>query len=67
VRSRRHRNLAVKAHGEQKRPAGEPYAERLLEVVEILVSGVGVRDEDLLVAAVLHDVVGHRPHGRGGR
>jgi guanosine-3',5'-bis(diphosphate) 3'-pyrophosphohydrolase len=49
--------FAEEAHGEQKRPAGEPYVEHLLEVVEILVSGVGVRDEDLLVAAVLHDVV----------
>ncbi|WP_224756326.1 HD domain-containing protein [Streptomyces sp. col6] len=49
--------FAEAAHGEQKRPAGEPYLEHLLEVVEILVSGAGVRDEDLLVAAVLHDVV----------
>ncbi|MCX4450839.1 HD domain-containing protein [Streptomyces sp. NBC_01789] len=49
--------FAEEAHGGQKRPAGEPYVEHLLEVVEILVSGAGVRDEDLLVAAVLHDVV----------
>ncbi|MFF4579803.1 HD domain-containing protein [Streptomyces sp. NPDC001373] len=49
--------FAEEAHGDQKRPAGEPYVEHLLEVVEVLVSGVGVRDEDLLVAAVLHDVV----------
>ncbi|MFF2022998.1 HD domain-containing protein [Streptomyces sp. NPDC058171] len=49
--------FAEEAHGDQKRPAGEPYVEHLLEVVEILVSGAGVRDEDLLVAAVLHDVV----------
>ncbi|WDN56387.1 HD domain-containing protein [Streptomyces clavuligerus] len=50
-------SFAEEAHGDQKRPAGEPYVEHLLEVVEILVSGAGVRDEDLLVAAVLHDVV----------
>ncbi|MEU9700878.1 HD domain-containing protein [Streptomyces sp. NPDC047981] len=49
--------FAEEAHGDQKRPAGEPYLEHLLEVVEILVSGAGVHDEDLLVAAVLHDVV----------
>ncbi|MCN9241347.1 HD domain-containing protein [Streptomyces sp. RY43-2] len=50
-------SFAEEAHGDQKRPAGEPYGEHLLEVVEILVSGAGVRDEDLLIAAVLHDVV----------
>lgn len=50
-------SFAEEAHGDQKRPAGEPYLEHLLEAVEILVSGAGVRDEDLLVAAVLHDVV----------
>ncbi|MCX5198606.1 HD domain-containing protein [Streptomyces sp. NBC_00249] len=49
--------FAEQAHGDQKRPAGEPYVEHLLEVVEILVRGAGVREEDLLVAAVLHDVV----------
>lgn len=49
--------FAEAAHGDQRRPAGEPYLEHLLEVVEILVSGAGVHDEDLLVAAVLHDVV----------
>lgn len=49
--------FAEEAHGDQRRPAGEPYLEHLLEVLEILVSGAGVRDEDLLVAAVIHDVV----------
>ncbi|MEU8434588.1 HD domain-containing protein [Streptomyces sp. NPDC029216] len=49
--------FAEEAHGDQRRPAGEPYLEHLLEVVEILVRGAGVRDEDLLVAGVLHDVV----------
>ncbi|MDA5280003.1 HD domain-containing protein [Streptomyces sp. Isolate_45] len=38
-------------------PAGEPYVERLLEPVEILARGAGIGDEDLLVAAALHDVV----------
>jgi (p)ppGpp synthase/HD superfamily hydrolase len=49
--------FAVHWHGEQKRPAGEPYVEHLLEVVTVLVDGVGVTDIDLLRAGVLHDVV----------
>jgi GTP pyrophosphokinase len=49
--------FAVARHGDQVRPAGEPYAEHLLEVLEILVAGAGVRDEPTLLAAVLHDVV----------
>jgi (p)ppGpp synthase/HD superfamily hydrolase len=49
--------FAVERHGEQRRPAGEPYVEHLLETVDILVDGAGVTDESVLVAAVLHDVV----------
>ncbi|WP_433056695.1 HD domain-containing protein [Dactylosporangium sp. CS-033363] len=49
--------FAVERHGEQRRPAGEPYVEHLLEALEVLVDAVGVRDVDTLVAAVLHDVV----------
>lgn len=49
--------FAVACHAEQVRPAGEPYAEHLLEVLEILVMGAGVRDEPTLATAVLHDVV----------
>lgn len=49
--------VARRCHGDQTRPAGEPYLEHLLEVLEILVEGVGVTDEALLVAALLHDVV----------
>jgi (p)ppGpp synthase/HD superfamily hydrolase len=45
------------AHGEQCRPAGEPYIEHLREAVAVLVDGLGVTDPDLLVAAALHDVV----------
>lgn len=44
-------------HGDQTRPAGEPYVEHLLEVVCVLVEGVGTTDIDVLRAAVLHDVV----------
>jgi len=50
-------DFAVARHGDQVRPAGEPYAEHLLEVLEILVMGAGVSDERTLLAAVLHDVV----------
>nr|WTB12089.1 HD domain-containing protein [Streptomyces antimycoticus] len=50
-------DMARSFHGDQKRPAGEPYMEHLLEALEILVSGAGVHDEDVLVAAVLHDIV----------
>jgi (p)ppGpp synthase/HD superfamily hydrolase len=49
--------FAVACHGDQVRPAGEPYAEHLLEVLEILIAGAGVRDEPTLLAAALHDVV----------
>ncbi|MDN3360038.1 HD domain-containing protein [Actinomadura sp. DC4] len=49
--------FAVERHGDQRRPAGEPYLEHLLETVGILVHGPGVTDRGVLVAAVLHDVV----------
>lgn len=49
--------FATERHGEQRRPAGEPYVEHLLETVDILVDGVGVTDPGVLVAGVLHDVV----------
>ena len=49
--------FAAERHGGQRRPAGEPYVEHLLETVDILVDGAGVTDRDVLVAAVLHDVV----------
>ncbi len=49
--------FAVRFHGDQKRPTGAPYLEHLLEALEVLVRGAGVRDPDVLCAAVLHDVV----------
>lgn len=49
--------FARRFHGNQRRPAGEPYMEHLLEVLEILVLGAGIHDEDVLVSAILHDVV----------
>lgn len=49
--------FATLRHGAQKRPAGEPYLEHLLEATRVLVEAVGVTDADVLRAAVLHDVV----------
>lgn len=48
---------AVEWHGEQVRPAGEGYWQHLLQVVDVLASGLGVTDVDLLRAGLLHDVV----------
>ncbi|MEU7870730.1 HD domain-containing protein [Dactylosporangium sp. NPDC049140] len=53
--------FAAERHGDQRRPAGEPYVEHLLEALEVLVDGVGERDPDTLRAAVLHDVVEDTP------
>jgi guanosine-3',5'-bis(diphosphate) 3'-pyrophosphohydrolase len=50
-------SFALTCHAQQVRPAGEPYAEHLLEVLEILVAGAGLRNESTLLAGVLHDVV----------
>ena len=53
--------FAVERHGEQRRPAGEPYVEHLLEALAVLVEAVEERDPDTLRAAVLHDVVEDTP------
>jgi guanosine-3',5'-bis(diphosphate) 3'-pyrophosphohydrolase len=50
-------SFAVRWHGDQTRPAGEPYVEHLLEVVTVLSDGLSVTSVDILLAAVLHDVV----------
>ena len=49
--------FATRWHGDQTRPAGEPYLEHLLEATRVLVEAIGVTDVDVLRAAVLHDVV----------
>ncbi len=49
--------FAARQHGDQRRPTGAPYAEHLLEALQVLARGAGVTDPDLLCAAVLHDVV----------
>ena len=58
--------FALRFHGDQKRPTGAPYAEHLLEALEVLVRGAGVSDPDVLRAAVLHDVVEDTPCTIGG-
>jgi (p)ppGpp synthase/HD superfamily hydrolase len=49
--------FARRAHGDQQRPTGVPYLEHLLEALQVLVEGAGVTDPDVLIAAVLHDVL----------
>ncbi len=49
--------FAARWHGDQIRPTGAPYLEHLLEALEVLVAGAGVTSPDVLIAAVLHDVV----------
>jgi (p)ppGpp synthase/HD superfamily hydrolase len=53
--------FAAAHHGDQRRKTGVPYLEHLLEAVQILVEGAGVTSSDVLVAAVLHDVVEDTP------
>jgi guanosine-3',5'-bis(diphosphate) 3'-pyrophosphohydrolase len=54
-------DFATAHHGDQRRKNGAPYLEHLLEAVQILVEGAGVTVRDVLVAAVLHDVVEDTP------
>lgn len=53
--------FATRWHGEQRRPAGEPYVTHLLEALEILAVGMEITDRDVLAAALLHDVVEDTP------
>ena len=50
--------FAEQWHGDQKRPAGEPYTLHLLQVVEILFENdERLWQTDMLVSGLLHDVV----------
>jgi guanosine-3',5'-bis(diphosphate) 3'-pyrophosphohydrolase len=53
--------FATAHHGGQRRKTGVPYLEHLLEALQILVEGAGVGSPDVLVAAILHDVVEDTP------
>jgi len=48
-------------HGDQRRKTGVPYLEHLLEALQVLVEGAGIASPDVLVGAVLHDVVEDTP------
>lgn len=51
-------SLAAYAHRAQSRKgSGEPYVNHLIDVAAILTRIAGVRDEDILIAALLHDVI----------
>jgi len=54
-------SFAIRWHGDQTRPAGEPYVEHLQEATAFLAFGAGVADVEVLRAAVLHDVVEDTP------
>jgi (p)ppGpp synthase/HD superfamily hydrolase len=54
-------SFATRWHGDQTRPAGEPYVEHLREATAFLAYGAGVSDREVLRAAVLHDVVEDTP------
>lgn len=55
--------FAIGWHGDQARPSIDPvpYEEHLVEVVQVLVDGIGTTDREVLVAALLHDVVEDTP------
>jgi len=49
-------NLAVSAHGDQRRKSGEPYVTHPLEVARICVTEIGL-GPTAIIGAILHDVV----------
>ncbi|TCN38034.1 HD domain-containing protein [Kribbella orskensis] len=51
---------AETCHADQRRPAGEPYVEHLLQALEIALD-VGVTSPEVLTATLLHDVVEDTP------
>jgi guanosine-3',5'-bis(diphosphate) 3'-pyrophosphohydrolase len=54
--------LAAHAHRAQTRKgSGEPYLNHLIDVAAILTRVAGVTDADILIAALLHDVVEDTP------
>jgi GTP pyrophosphokinase len=49
--------FAAQWHGDQVRPAGEPYVEHLLQALEVAVKVAGATSLPVLTAVLLHDVV----------
>ena len=56
-------DFAAEHHSDQRRkgPGGAPYVNHLIEVASLLANVGGIDDEDVLVSAVLHDVVEDTP------
>jgi guanosine-3',5'-bis(diphosphate) 3'-pyrophosphohydrolase len=50
-------HFAAEWHGDQVRPAGEPYVEHLLQALEVAVEVAGATSAEVLTATLLHDVV----------
>ena len=50
-------SFAVAAHQDQRRKSGEAYISHPLQVAQILVEELDVRDPEILAAAVLHDTI----------
>jgi len=50
-------SLAYKSHEGQKRKSGEPYFDHCVEVSKILHNEWGIKKENYLIAALLHDTV----------
>ena len=55
--------FAAEAHRNQRRKgaAQEPYLNHLIEVVDLVVQAIDNADMDLVIAALLHDVVEDTP------
>ncbi|MEW6221158.1 MAG: HD domain-containing protein [Thermodesulfobacteriota bacterium] len=49
--------FAARVHADQRRRSGEPYISHPCAVAEILVRDMGVKDQAVLAAALLHDTV----------
>jgi GTP pyrophosphokinase len=53
--------FAADWHADQRRPAGEPYVEHLLQALEVALEVGGATSTEVLTATLLHDVVEDTP------
>lgn len=50
--------IASKAHSKQRRKSDDsPYVDHLIEVQHLLTTSANVKDEDIIIAGLLHDVI----------
>lgn len=49
--------LAKKSHENQKRDEGDPYVIHLFRITNTLIYNLGIKDRDILIASLLHDIV----------